>query len=165
MKLHSLICWLIFTVAVGEAKVSAQELSREILGIDLSMTKDAAQKRLQEIGTFVRHEEKQQEVWQVRDESFSHLIVGFGKHDKMRYVSAVARNDKDAKRVGYAELGDLKKARQTGDPKINNWRYEWELPAEKGEPHTLVIAAGRDPKYLTTYSLKNLESEPVTDKQ
>ncbi len=81
----------------------------------------------------------------------------------MRYVTAVAREDKDARRVAYEEIGNLKKARQAGDPRINNFRYEWELPAEKDNPHTLVIALGRDPRFLTTYSLKRLSDNSAAE--
>lgn len=40
-------------------------------------------------------------------------------------------------------IGNLKRARQAGDPKIKNFNYEWNLPAEKGAPATLVNARGR----------------------
>ena len=152
--------WISLSLGLWTAtaiETSAQELQRDILGIRLKMTEEEAHERLKEIGTFVRNEGKRQEVWQVHDESFSHLLIGFGKDEKLRYVTAVAREDKDAKRVPYERMGNLKKARQAGDPRINNFRYEWELPAEKDNPHTLVIALGRDPKFLTTYSLKRLD--------
>jgi hypothetical protein len=72
----------------------------------------------------------------------------------LRYITAVAREDKEAKRVPYREVGNLAEARQAGDPKIRNFNYEWELPAGKGQPVTTVIAIGRDPKFLSTVSLK-----------
>ena len=116
------------------------------------------------MGTLVRKEANRQEAWQIRDKAFSHLIVGFNKDGKLRYVTAVAREDKDAKRVSYDEIGDLKKARQAGDPKVSNFNYEWELPADKTNPHMLVIAIGRDPKLLSTYTLKSLEEKvPAED--
>jgi homospermidine synthase len=47
----------------------------------------------------------------VRDESFSHLIVGFHKEDKLRYLTEVAREENEAKRMEYKTIGNLKKAR------------------------------------------------------
>lgn len=148
---------LIF-LAGSLANASAREVEREILGIHLTLTKDDVHKRLNEIGSFVRAERKSQEVWQVRDQSFSHLIVAFSKTGKLRFVTAVAREDTDAKRVSYGEIGDLEKARQTGDPGINNFHYEWDLPADRNGPRTLVSARGRDPTFLTTWTLKNLNA-------
>ena len=155
---------LLFTWEASAVEASAPSLQRQILGLHLDMRMDAAHKRLQEIGTVIRHEENRQEVWQIRHESFSHLLVGFDQEDKIRYVTAVAREDKEAKRVAYGEIGDLKKARQAGDPKINNFNYQWELPASKGNPHMVVIAAGRAPKLVTTYTLKSLESTVPLEK-
>lgn len=137
----------------------AQTPARQILGFRLRMPEQEVHERLKAIGTLVRKEEKRQEAWQIRDQAFSHLIVGFNKDGKLRYVTAVAREDKEAKRLSYNQIGDLKKARQAGDPKINNFNYQWDLAADHDEPHMLVIAIGRDPQLLTTYTLKSLEEQ------
>lgn len=141
-------------VSVG---YSDQEVQREILGIHLQLAKADVQKRLGEIGSFVRAERKSQEIWQIRDASFSHLIVGFGKDGKLRFVTAVAREDAEAKRVQYDEIGKLENARQAGDPRIKNFNYEWEVPSKQGGARILVSARGRDPTFLTTYSLKKVD--------
>ena len=143
--------WLAFDLTA-----QAAELRRDILGISLSMPKADAQKRLQEIGKFVRDERKRQEIWEVRDERFSHVIVGFDAKETLRFVTAVAREDKEAKRPRYTEIGDVQKARQAGDPAIKNFNYEWAVPAAEGAPEMLIIARGRDPEFLTTYSLKRI---------
>lgn len=127
------------------------------------MPKAEVQKRLQEIGKLERTEEKGQEIWQVKDARFSHVAIGFDKKEMLRYVTAVARVDKEGKTVGYGEIGDPTSARQVGDPKINNFIYEWSLPAEKGDPEMLVIVRGRDPKFLSTYSLKRVGGEMAED--
>lgn len=119
---------------------SAQEVQRQILGIHFKLAKEDVHKRLKEIGSFVRAERKSQEIWQVRDASFSHLIVGFGKDAKLRFVTAVSREDPEAKRVPYGQIGNVEKARQAGDPAINNFNYEWDLPSQDGHPHVLVNA-------------------------
>lgn len=143
----------------------AQIPERQILGIHLRMTAESVHERLKALGTLVRKEEKRQEVWKINDASFSHLIVGFNKDDQLRYVTAVAREDADAKRVPYDRIGDLKQARQAGDPKISNFNYQWDLAADKDNPLMSVIAIGRDPKFLTTYTLKSLEDKPPTEEK
>jgi hypothetical protein len=154
---------LVFVIlGLGDGAL-AQVPERQILGIQLGMTEGKVRERLKAIGTLVRKEEKRQEVWQIRDASFSHLIVGFNKDEKLRYVTAVAREDKDAKRISYDHIGDLKQTRQAGDPKVKNFNYQWDLPPSKGNPHMIVIAMGRDPKLLATYTLKSLEDNPAAE--
>lgn len=155
--LMSLVCF--------SPSASAQEIQRQILGIHFKLAKEDVHKRLSEIGNFVRDERKQQEIWQVRDASFSHLIVAFEKNGKLRFVTAVSREDAEAKRVPYGQIGNVEKARQAGDPGINNFNYEWDLPSQEGHPRLLVIARGRDPNFLTTYSLKRLDDDAVEEKK
>lgn len=152
-------------LACFSAGAYAQEVQRQVLGIHFKLAKEDVHKRLKEIGSFVRAERKRQEIWQVRDASFSHLIVAFDKNAKLRFVTAVSREDADAKRVPYTQIGNVEKARQAGDPSINNFNYEWDLPSLDGHPHLLVIARGRDPTFLTTYSLKKVEDDPVEEKK
>ena len=145
----------------GAALVSSaadQEPKRDILGLHLAMTMEEAKKRLNEIGTFEREERKQQEVWRVRDASFSHLIIGMSKEGTLRYITAIARRDDQTKRVPYSSIGDLKEARQAGDVSIKNFRYEWALPATSEQPETLVVASGRDQDELRSLSLKRVSS-------
>jgi hypothetical protein len=148
-------CTLAVVLALHPAMAGGPRLKKDIFGIHPEMPKTEVEKRLQEVGKFQRNEEKRQQVWQVRHKSFSHLIVGFDPDDKLRYVTAVAREDKDAKRVAYDEIGDLKEAHQAGDPSIKNFQYQWTLPA-KNDSEIMVIAAGRDAKFLATYSLKSI---------
>ncbi len=149
------------SLAWASADASAEEVQRQILGISFKLAKDDVHKRLNEIGTFVRAERKSQEIWQIRDPGFSHLIVAFGKDGSLRFVTAIAREDGQAKRVPYEEIGNLNKARQAGDPSIKNFNYEWDLPPQNGSPRILVSARGRDPTFLTTYSLKKVDEPPV----
>ena len=142
------------------------EPKRDILGIHLEMTKEEATKRLKEIGTFERDERKQQAVWQVRDPSFSHVIVGLSKEGKLRYVTAVAREDDAATRMPYSSVGDLHLARQLGDPAIKNFMFEWSLPERKNKPAAVAVARGRDPEFLSTYSLKRAgEAGPAASEE
>jgi hypothetical protein len=60
----------------------------------------------------------------------------------------------------YSDVADLKRARQAGDVKINNYHYVWE--ARGRSPKTIVEARGRDPEYLSTYTIKK-EGQPSED--
>lgn len=148
-------CLLLLCLALIPLRpATAADPARDILGIRAGMPKAEVKKRLEELGKLERDERKRQEVWKIEHERFSHLVVGFDEKETLRYVTAVAREDKEAKRMAYEEVGDLKKARQAGDPKISNFNYEWSLEKEGDAPAVLVIARGRDPKFLSTYSLK-----------
>ena len=70
---------------------------------------------------FERDGRKQQETQEVKDERFSHVIVGFDKGEKLRPGTAVAREDEKAKRVRYSEIGDLKQARQGAIRKLRTF--------------------------------------------
>ena len=165
MKTVASITLLTAALACASLFAAEGETQREILGLRLDMTKEEAQKRLKEIGTFVRPEKKQQEVWEVKDnKSFSHVIVGFEKTAPgMRYITAVAREDKDAERVRYSDIGNVEAARQAGDPAIKNFNYEWTLAAVPGHPEMLTIARGRDPEFLSTLSLKRIGEAVAAD--
>lgn len=129
------------------------------------MTKSETDKHLKEIGTFLRTERRRQEVWEVRDPSFSHVVIGFEKEGELRFVTAIARRDSDAKRYAYREAGPLEEAKQLGSPELKNFYYQWELPRAEAEPPTLVIARGRDPEFLATYSLKRTGEDPEHAKE
>ena len=158
MRIYRLISCAVFLVAlaVPPAVLGASPLKGEILGLRVNMPKADVQKRLQEIGKFVRDERKRQQVWEVRHESYSHVVIGFDSRDLLRYVTAVAREDKDAKRVAYSDIAKVEEAQQAGDRAINNFNYEWRITPEKGQPDAMILARGRDPKFLSTYSLKRL---------
>ncbi len=149
---------LLFLSVVTAFSGSERIPTGEILELHLGMTEEQAHERLQKIGTLARTEEGWQEVWHLRDPAFTDVIVGVGDDGKLHFITLVAREGKEAKRKKYGELGDLKTARQMGDPRIKNFSFQWELPPRDGRPRTLVTAAGRDSKFPSTYSLKNLEN-------
>ena len=146
---------LLLTAGMGVATGRETRPRRDIVGLRLDMTKEAAHSLLQKIGTLQREERKRQEVWEVRDPYFSHVIVGFDKQSRIRFVTAVAREG--GQRMRYADVANLKKARQEGDVSANNYNYVWELSARGKETKGLVIARGHDPLYLSTYSIKRLD--------
>ena len=157
MRTLASITVLLLAATSSLTTAAEPKVQRDILGIRLDMTKEEVEARLKKIGKFVRDERKQQQVWEAKDKSFSHVIVGYEKNAPgLRFVTAVAREDKEAERIRYSDVGKVEAARQAGDPKINNFNYEWTLPPVKGHPEMLVIARGRDTEFLSTVSLKRI---------
>ena len=145
----------------GAAEI--EQPKREIRGLHLGMTKEETEKQLKEIGTFERHERKQQEIWRVRDPSYSHIIIGREKDGRLRYITAVARTDEDAERIRYGSIANLERAKQTGDVAIKNFRFEWELPAVDNAPAVRVLAMGRDDDHLSTLTLRRMDDVADAD--
>lgn len=140
-----------FAVALRPPK----EPAREILGVRIGMTKADAQVQLQKIGRLQKEERKRQEVWEIRDPRFSHLIIQFEKGTQLvHFVTAVARADAQAEKMRYSDVGELKKARQRGEAAKKNYRYEWGLEATGKDPKVQIVAWGRDPQYLQYYSIE-----------
>ena len=127
---------LLLAASMGVAAGRETRPRRDIIGLRLDMTKEAAHSRLQKIGTLQREESKRQEVWEVRDPYFSHVIVGFDAQSRIRFVTAVAREG--GQRMRYTDVANLKRARQEGDASINNYTYVWELAARGKEPKGLA---------------------------
>ena len=160
MKFTSIRAALLLLACLAlPASAGPEEPKRDLLGLHLAMTQEESEKRLQEIGTLERHERKQQEIWRVRDASYSHILIGRDKAGALRFITATARTDAEAQRVPYAAIGNLERAKQTGGPAIKNFRYEWELPKGERSPVMLVRAMGRDENHLSTLTLKRISSD------
>ncbi len=151
------------TQNTGRAE-SDPEVSREILGIRLGMTKGEADARLREIGKLLRVERQRQEVWDVRDPNYSHVVIGFEKDGELRFVTAIAREGSEAKRVRYDAVGPLSAAKQAGKPELKNFYFQWELPAKERGPQALVSARGTDAEFLQILSIKRTGEDPEKSK-
>jgi hypothetical protein len=90
MTISRWILGAILLLVLGIAPVAPGDTAaqRDILGLHVNMAKPEVIKRLEQIGKFVRDERKRQQVWEVRDETFSHVVVGFDAGDVLRYVTA-----------------------------------------------------------------------------
>lgn len=142
--------WIMLLIAVN---INAQT-KHDVLGIKVGMNKEDAVKRLQKIGSKERDERKQQEIWNLTDDSsYSHIIIAFNKENKVRFITAKGRES--GKRVRYSDVIDVKKARQIGA--VNNYKYVLEMPARGKKPGYKVIARGQDQNYLTYFSIEELE--------
>ena len=127
----------------------------EIMGISLDMSRDAARARLKAIGNLEKEERKRQEVWAVKDDRISHLLVGYDPENRVRYVTAIARTD--GPRIRYQDVADVKSAQQSHTQ--GNHKFTWEFGARRGESAFTIIARGHDPQYLDSYSIKKTGSD------
>jgi hypothetical protein len=147
---------LLLIVIVGvSASVFMAAPKPEIMGISLGMSQADARLRLESIGTLERDARKRQEVWAVKDERISHLLVGYDAEFRVRYVTALARTG--GPRISYEEVGDLKTAQRAENQ--GNYKLTWQVGQRVGRFGYEMIAHGHDAKYLDSYSLKKIADE------
>lgn len=138
---------LVFTFGVV-AGVSATTPKAEIAGISLGMSRVDVRARLQSLGTMEKETRKRQEVWAIKDERISHLLVGYDPDMRVRYVTAIARTG--GPRIRYDEVGELKSAERVQNQ--GNYKLTWQVAARSGHAAYLLIAHGHDPQFLDSYS-------------
>jgi hypothetical protein len=146
------VCCLLLLAAACSA---SDEGKPEILGVRLGMSREEAHARLEAIGKLEKQERRQQEVWRLEgDPSYSHLMVAYDReHKTVRYVTAVA--SEQGRRVPYAEVVSLGRARLESTPASR--AYTEEFPASSGRPGFVAKAIGADPTYLKYYSVKSAD--------
>src|ERR1700674_3729561 len=143
---------LLFSVASFAA---ARQPAPQILGLRLGMSYAQAHSRLNQIGQF-KSEDEGQQVWTLtHDQRFQYAIIGFDRDHQVRYVTVLARPD--GKPVHYADVGDVAQATRSGGP--GNFRYTWKLNDKRARFEYLVIAKGKDQRYLDRYAIKRLGLE------
>ena len=147
---RSLILLLVLTVPAFAAEAKAKP---EIMGVSLSMSRDAAEARLKTIGRLERKERKRQEVWAVNDPRISHVLIGYDTDYRVRYITAIARAG--GPRIRYQEVVDIKHAQRTNTQ--GNYKFTLEVSARRGQFAYVTIAHGRDPQYLDSFSLKRVD--------
>ena len=147
-----LLCVITFSCS----KPSKTQLSSDILGIKIGMSKEDTIKRLNEIGKLDHEERRQQEIWTLNnDPNYSHLILAFDKEKQdVRYITAKARTD--GSRVLYSDVLDINNAKLITSP--NNYKYTQDVQGNESIPGYSRIASGTDPNYLTYFSLKEINS-------
>jgi len=141
----------------GLASAAQAKVKPEIMGISLEMGREAAQARLKALGQLEKEDRKRQEVWAIKDRRISHLLVGYDDENRVRYVTAIARTD--GPRIRYQEIAELKDAQRASVQ--GNYRFTWEIPERRGQFAFVVIAHGRDPNFLDSYSVKKVSDEEV----
>jgi hypothetical protein len=116
------------------------------------MTQIEVHRRLQKIGTLDREVRGRQEVWTLSSEPrFASLLIGFDKDFKVRYVTVIAREG--GPRMRYSDLAPINQAYAENAGGAYT-RYTWEAKPGKQKPGYFLIAEGRDPEYLKSYSIK-----------
>lgn len=152
-----LLLMLKLVLVPAMANVAAKTPISEVMGIRLSMSQKDAQARLKKKGSLEKEARKRQEVWILKDPRISHVIVGFDPEYRVRYLTAIARTG--GPRILYSEVGDLK----TAEPAANqgNYKFTWKVVAQRGHPPYIVVAHGRDPLHLDSYSVKRLDAEEI----
>lgn len=149
MKRALTVCLFLVFVAAG---VIAATPKSEIMGISLGMSRADARARLQSMGTLERETRKRQEVWAIKDERISHLLVGYDPEMRVRYVTAIARTG--GPRIRYDEVADPKGAERAQNQ--GNYKLTWQVAARSGHSAYLLVAHGHDPQFLDSYSIKKL---------
>ncbi len=153
---NSVLPLFILLCLTAPCLAAPKNLRSDVLGIRLGMKNTAVYERLNKIGRKERDERKRQEVWILNnDPRFSHVIFGFDPDMKIRYVTALARKDKDARRVRFAEIGDLKRAKEK-QTLPNNYQYIWNIASRRAEPKGIVVVRGTDAQYLASLSIKKI---------
>ena len=144
----------ISVLLVVGAFASAEAKTRpEIMGVSLSMSREAALARLKAIGRLEKEERKRQEVWAVNDARVSHLLVGYDTEYRVRYVTAIARAG--GPRIRYQDVVDVKHAQRSNNQ--GNYKFTLEVDARRDRFAYVTIAHGRDPQYLDSYSVKRMD--------
>jgi hypothetical protein len=146
---------LLLAFSVGTLGLS--KLRPEIMGIGLGTNRDAARARLESIGSLEKEDRKLQQVWAIRDQRISHLLIGFDAESRVRYVTAIARSG--GPRIRYAEIADVNSAQRMQTQ--GNYRFTWEVAEREGHPGYVIIAHGHDPQYLDSYSVKMISEKEV----
>src|SRR2546423_3279916 len=155
MKRVLSVCLLLVVSALASA--APGKVRPQIMGIALGMSRDDAQARLKSIGNLEKEERALQEVWALRDPRVSHLLVGYDDESRVRYVTAIAR--KDGPRIRYQEVADLKHAQRMQSQ--GAFKFTWEVAERRGQFGYVMIARGRDPRFLDSYSVKKLDQKEV----
>ena len=145
---------LLFLLAVVVNAVPAKPRP-QIMGITLDMRRAAAQARLQTIGSLAKQDQKRQEVWAIRDQRISHLLIGYDAENRVRYVTAIARAD--GPRLRYEEVADIKVAERISNQ--GNLKFTWQVAAHRRQIAFILVARGHDPQYLDSYSIKKMDRE------
>jgi hypothetical protein len=144
---------LVLSLVLGvSATVFAGTPQPQIMGISLGMSRDDARTHLKSIGSLQRETRKRQEVWTIRDDRISHVLVGYDPEFRVRYVTAIARSD--GPRIRYDDVADLESAQR--EQNQGNYKLTWQIAARSGQSAYVLIAHGHDPRYLESYSVKKV---------
>ncbi len=149
---------LALLLIVPMVEATSKKPRAEVLGLRLGMEEDEVRERLAKVAEQQKEEresegEGEQEVWLLNPKSekrLDYLVVKFDRSHRLHFIIAVARK---GGRLRYADVADLKKANRVTDGSGHNFSFTWKIAAEGGQPASVIIARGSDPKYLTSYTV------------
>jgi len=108
---------------------SPKDLPKDLLGVRIGMSKDEAQKSLEQVAVFTREERKRQQLWKLKqDPHFVDLAIGYDENERFRYITAFTEKKSGKKPMLFSSVGDLTKAK--AEIVVPHHRYIWEIPAE-----------------------------------
>jgi len=155
-----LIVTLVLGVVVGVSAIFfAAAPPPQIMGISIGMNQSEVRARLQSTGRLEREARKRQEVWAIKDDRISHVLVGYDPEFRVRYVTALARAD--GQRVRYEDVANLQGAQR--EENQGNYKLTWQIAARSGHAEYLMIAHGHDPQFLDSYSVKKIDQEETDE--
>lgn len=138
-------------ILVAPAPVLGRRPQDNVLGIRIGMSRQDVHHRLQKLGTLEKEVRGRQEVWKLKSEPrFASVMVGFDTNFQVRYVTAISR---DGQRMRYGDIGPIKDAFAERAGGVYT-RYTWEIKPDKKHSGYFLIAEGRDPEYLQSFSIK-----------
>lgn len=143
--------------------LSAANLPGDIFGISVGMDKADAMRLLEDSAFFERDERRRQQVWRLKSNpKYGFVLIGYDKENKVRYVTAVAR-EKGGTKVRYDEIADLKlaKTENLGQGR----RYTWLVGQRGDKPEYIVIAQGNEADFLTLYTISQAFGEEPADEK
>lgn len=150
---RAFIVLLVLLVVVATPVAAAvRGLQDNVLGLRLGMSQREVHRRLEKIGTLDREVRGRQEVWMLRSEPrFASVLVGFDANYKVRYLTAIARDG--GSRMRYSDLAPIKDAHAESANGAYT-RYTWEAKPGRKTAGYFLIAEGRDPEFLKSFSIK-----------
>lgn len=162
-KISVLVVGVLLGTMIGCTSGNSAEragLPDDIRGIRLNMPKKDALKRLEEIARSKQEVKKNQQVWMLKDDpNFSHIMVGYDKEDKVKYVTTTVEkkylNVKEP--VKFAEIGDLSTAKKETVEKIH--KYMWDVEADSSNPAYRVSTYGESGDRLLHLSIAKFMKE------
>lgn len=150
MKIKLLV--LIFGLSLLVTANATTTLRSDVLGLHLRMSREAVHQRLAKAGRLEREERGRQEVWTLTSDSqFATLLVGYDRDYHVRYVTAIAHEG--GRRMRYSDVAPLKDARFENAGGVYR-RYTWEFKPDAKRTGYFLIAEGRDPEFLKSFSIK-----------
>jgi hypothetical protein len=135
----------LFLLLAAACATQFAHAARDVFGVRPEERKASVHTKLAAVGTLQREESNRQEVWEVRDPRYRGAIVGYDAEWRVRFITAVAREDGTP--VRYAEVLDVASATHRVTGTTHNYRWQ-----PRGS-ELIVIAIGNDPERLTYLTL------------